>query len=115
MTDRMGQKKEGQLQMSSETYEFGGEKFEIVVKDCSLEVRLSEKKKPEVYGKVVPSNKFQSPFSGQLHDINGRIRSQSARTVEEALRVACDYVLAYQEPNQEKACKDIKEFFDKLP
>ena len=103
------------IPVSSKMYKFEGEKFEIIEAGCSLEARLVEKNEPEVYGSVIPSNNYQFPFIGQLLDSNGKhISSQLARSVEEALHKACGFALAHREPDKEKACKDIEEFYDGL-
>ena len=101
--------------MAVKIYKFEGKEFEIVEVGCSLEARLLEKKEPGVYGSVLPSNNYQSPFIGQLFDANGKhVSSQLAPSVEEALQIACGYVLSYQPPNKEKACKNIEDFYSGL-
>ena len=101
--------------MSSKIYKFEGEEFEVVEAGCSLEAHLVKEQKPEVRGSVVPSSNYQFPFIGQLLDADGKhINSQLSRSVEEALHLACGFVLAYREPNKEDACKEIANFYDKL-
>ena len=101
--------------MAKKMHKYEGEEFEILKQDCSLEVRLIESKGTGVYGRVVSYANHQHPFSGMLVDANGEhISSQLASTVEQAINVACGYVLAYRPPNRDKACEDIAAFFDKL-
>ena len=98
--------------MSKKMYKFEDKEFEVVETGCMLEARL---KGEAVYGSVVPSGNYDFPFVGKLLDANGQhISSQLAKSVAEALRIACGYVLSYQEPNGKKACEDIQKFYDDL-
>ena len=98
--------------MSGKMYKFEGEEFEVTEAGCSLEARLLGQGEQGVYGSVVPSNTHNFPFIGQLSGPGGHhISSGLASSVEEALGMACGYVLAYRKPDSEKACKDIKDFY----
>ena len=102
--------------MSNRSYKFEGEAFEVIETGCSLEVRLLDKEmEGGVYGSVVPSGTYQAPFSGRLLDASGKhVSSQLARSVEEALKIACGYLLSYRESDQKKACEQIQKFYGDL-
>ena len=101
--------------MGLKIYKFEGVAFEVIETGCSLEARPVKKQESEVYGSVIPSSNYQFPFVGQLLDADGKhISSQLSRSVDEALKIACGFVLAYREPNKEDACKEIANFYDKL-
>ena len=103
------------VHVGSKIYKFEGQDFEVVETGCSLEARPVKKQESEVRGSVVPSSNYQFPFIGQLLDADGKhISSQLSRNVEEALDIACGFVLAYRQPNKEDACKEIANFYDKL-
>ena len=101
--------------MSAKMYKYEGQEFEVTEKGCSLEARPIGWEEPDAYGSVVPSNNYQFPFIGQLLSADGQhINSGLAASVEQALTVACGYVLAYRTPDQERACKDIGDFYSTL-
>lgn len=101
--------------MGSKIYKFEGQEFRVVEMGCSLEVRPVKKQESEVRGSVVPSSNYRFPFIGQLLDADGKhISSQLSQTVEEALDIACGFVLAYRQPNKEDVCKEITSFYDRL-